>query len=229
MEKDDNNVLFVQSTPKLPKVQKHNSKPFKCPFKKGKKLNILEGCLSTSIKMDVDNKTKGKHSIKNTILTEVKELKQALSILNNYDKEINTRKLIQKWRCITQAAMSYILNMTLCKIDKIGGYEQLRRKEFDLQKKRLEYMMDDSMQDEMDTVIESEDFKALPVDDQVEYKNMMDERLKDFQAHKQKELQKLEKQMNDTTSNEMDMEELADRLKIDYSMVFTVESLSKKH
>ncbi|KAK5778722.1 Mei5p PWA37_000659 [Arxiozyma heterogenica] len=222
MERENANALLVQSTPKPSKVQKHNNKPFQCPFKKGKIMNSIESCLDKSIKLKMDNNTKNTYSSKNALSIKIEELKQALIILNKYDKEINTRKLTQKWRCITQAAMSYILNMTLCKIDKIGGYQQLRKKEFDLQKKRLEYMMDDSMQDEIDTVVESEDFKSLPIDDQVEYKKMMDERLKDFQIHKQNELQKLEKQMNDTTSNEMDMKELADRLKIDYKMVFDI-------
>lgn len=228
-ENNNNDTFLVQSTSKkCSKVRK----PFQCPFKNGNKLKFKEESIDTltsnTRKITIHSNTKNKPFSKCILSTEIKEFKQALNILNNYEKELNTRRLIRKWRCITQGAMSYILNMTLCKIDKIGGYEELRKKEFDLQKKRLEYMMDDSMQDEMDTIIESEDFKSLPIDDQVEYQTMMDERLKNFQIHKQNELDRLEKQMNNTTNSEMNMEELAERLKVDYKMVFTDGSQNKK-
>ncbi|CAL9729950.1 meiosis protein 5 [Monosporozyma unispora] len=212
-----------QSTPK--KSNKVEKKPFKIPFKK-KQVSFIQNGINKPevtnlfqnyLKNPLNSVSREGYSLND------RELKEALKLLNNFDKEIRTKKLIQKWRNITQGVMSYILNMTLCKIDRIGGYEELRKKELKLQKKRLEYMLDDSMQDEVDNVFESEEFNQLPVDDQEEYKRVMEEKLKDFESHKAKELKKLEDEINSSANKEMDMEELAKRLKVSYPLVFPSE------
>ncbi|CAL9734928.1 meiosis protein 5 [Monosporozyma servazzii] len=215
---------IVQSTPR--KCCKVEKKPFKNPSKRRQKLNFAQ--CKYDIKEDKEyilSTNSIKPHLKKGLTINDRELREAIKILTNYDKEIKTKKLIEKWRSITQAAMSYILNMTLCKIDKIGGYEELRKKELKMQKKRLEYMMDDSMQDEMDNILESDEFNQLPIDDQEEYRRMMEEKLKDFENHKQKELKKLEEELTKTTNKEMDMLELSKRLNVSYSLVFPSENI----
>lgn len=213
-----------QSTPR--KCCKVEKKPFKNPFKKIQKLSFTDHHSHIQEeKHYITSSNPTKPLLKKESSINDRELREAVKILTNYDKEKRTKKLIDKWRCISQAAMSYILNMTLCKIDKIGGYEELRKKELQVQRKRLEYMMDDSMQDEMDNILDSDEFNQLPVDDQEEYKRMMEEKLKDFENHKQKELNKLEEEMTKTSNKEMDMVELTKRLKVSYSLVFPSEEI----
>lgn len=222
IEEGKENIIF-QSTPKKDNkvVKKSFKNPFKNPFRQVQSKKNITVQLEASCIESVEAPSK-KYVGKKTG-QECSELREAIKILDNYDKEIKTRELIDKWRSITQAAMSYILNMTLCKIDKIGGYEELRKKEAKQKKKQLEYMMDDSMQDEMETILESDEFQQLPVEDQEEYKQMMEDKLKDFEAYKQQEFKKLEEESNLNTNKELDMEELSTRLKVDYSLVFPVE------
>lgn len=151
------------------------------------------------------------------------QLQQAIKILSNYEKEIKVLKLIQKWRVVSQAGMSFLLNSTLLKISKLGGYEKLIRKELEAKKRQIEYQMDDSMQDQMDEVLESEDFKLLPEEDQQEYKDRMADKIQEAQLWKEKEFTKLEEELQNCADKEMTMEELSKRLKVEYALVFPNE------
>ncbi|AQZ18426.1 MEI5 (YPL121C) [Zygosaccharomyces parabailii] len=148
------------------------------------------------------------------------QLGQAIKILRKYDQETKILLLIDKWRSISQGGMSYMLNSTLLKIDRMGGYEELRRKELEAEKRKIEYQVDDRLQDEMDNVLESEEFKALPDEDQEEYKARMQNRIDEMTIWKEKELLKLDEKLKSNSEKEMTMRELSQRLKVDYDLVF---------
>lgn len=151
------------------------------------------------------------------------QLQQATKILNEYEKEIKVLKLIQKWRAVAQAGMSFLLNSTLLKISKLGGYEKLVRKELEAKKRKIEYQVDDTMQDQMDEVLESEDFQILPEEDQQEYKDCMADKIQEAQSWKEKEFTRLEEEFRNCADQEMTMEELSKRLKVEYALVFPNE------
>ncbi|AQZ12077.1 MEI5 (YPL121C) [Zygosaccharomyces parabailii] len=148
------------------------------------------------------------------------QLGQAIKILRKFEQETKILLLIDKWRSISQGGMSYMLNSTLLKIDRMGGYEELRRKELEAEKRKIEYQVDDRLQDEMDNVLESEEFKALPDEDQEEYKARMQNRIDEMTIWKEKELSKLDENLKSNSENEMTMRELSQRLKVDYDLVF---------
>ncbi|GAV50247.1 hypothetical protein ZYGR_0U01030 [Zygosaccharomyces rouxii] len=156
----------------------------------------------------------------NSYKIENNQLNQSIKVLKNYEKEEKVMRLIEKWRSISQAGMSYMLNSTMLKITKIGGYEELKRKEMEAEKRKIEYQVDDNLQDEMDNVLESDEFQMLPEEDQEEYKNRMQDKIEEMEIWKEKALTKLEEQVKLCANQEMTMQELAQRLKINYQFVF---------
>lgn len=156
----------------------------------------------------------------NSYKMENNQLRQAIKVLKNYEQETKVLNLIDKWRGISQGGMSYMLNSTMLKILKMGGYEELKRKEIEAEKRKIEYQMDDSLQDEMDNVLESEEFQMLPEEDQEEYKKRMQDKIDEMEICKEKALAKLEEQVNSSANQEMTMQELAQRLKMDYELIF---------
>lgn len=148
------------------------------------------------------------------------QLKQAIKILKYYDEEEKVLLLIEKWRTICQAGMSFIMNSTLIKIARTGGYEELLRKEFEAAKRKLEYQVDDSFQNEMDELLESEEFQRLPEEVQQEYKDKAEEKIREAEVWKEKEFAKLENALKDKQSQEMTMKELSNRLKVEFELVF---------
>lgn len=148
------------------------------------------------------------------------QITDALKILNKYEKDLQIEQLISKWRGVCQGAMSYLFNETLFKVDKLGGYEEFIRREVDAEKARLEYQMDNSMEDEFSTLIESDEFQNLPLDDQEEYRARMEEQRNEAEILKEKSLQQLDKKMTEASGKEMTLEELARRLNVSYDLVY---------
>lgn len=147
-------------------------------------------------------------------------LQQAIKILKADQKEQRVIELIDKWRGVAQSGMSFMLNSVMIKITKMGGYEELLRKEFEAERRKLDYQINDGLQDEMEQACESEEFQALSEEMQQEYRDQMNEQLKEIQSRKDKEIAKLESKMKESAGKEMTMQELSNRLKVDYKLIF---------
>lgn len=152
--------------------------------------------------------------------TNINQLQQANKIMKSYHKEEKVLNLIQKWRAVSQAGMSYIMNSTLIKISRIGGYEELRRKELEAEKAKLEYQIDDNLQEQMNEVLESNEFQMLPQEAQQEYKEKMEEKMSEAEIWKEKEFSKLDNRMKEIGNQELTMEELSKRLNMEYYLIF---------
>lgn len=174
---------------------------------------------------------KGKSSVKkstdrefqvtiNRLKKEQITLKTAIKILVDYSDESKLDELINKWQSISQKAMSYILNMTLLKINKMGGYEEFIKKEIEGEKRKLEYVLDDNIEQEMENVFESPEFQELNAAEQEEYREMMNDKIREMESNKEKELRKLDAKLQSASNKDLDMEELAKRLKVDHKLIF---------
>ncbi|CCH61468.1 hypothetical protein TBLA_0E04130 [Henningerozyma blattae CBS 6284] len=161
---------------------------------------------------------------KTELQKEITQLKTGIHILQNYEKELKVKELITKWRDVCQAGMSYMYNSAAIKIDRMGGFEEFRRKELENEKRRLEYQMDDSLQLEVDSILESEEFNNLTIDDQEEYKTQMNEKLEEMEKMKNSKLEALEAEMESSRNQTFTMQELAKRLKVDYKFIFLEET-----
>lgn len=165
----------------------------------------------------------------NKMLTKYKknigQLKSANRILkrriNGEEKDIS--ELIDKWRQICQGAMSYLLNSTLFKVDRMGGFEELVRREIEAEKATIEDQVDSELQGEIEDIEDSEEFRDLPEDSKAEYKQMIEEKTTEMEVWKQKRFSALDEKLKKLAGQEMDMEELSRRLKVDYSLVFLKE------
>ncbi|CCK71564.1 Mei5p KNAG_0H01500 [Huiozyma naganishii CBS 8797] len=151
-----------------------------------------------------------------------KELQDAIKVMESPEVEAETRALIDKWRAIAQGAVSYLLNSVLGKIDRLGGYEEFRRKELEREKRQLEYRLDNGFEDEMESVLESEEFNGLPEDLKEEYRETLDGKKSEFEQYKTKQFAQLDAQLDQVSksSQQMDMREMCKRLNVDYSLVF---------
>ncbi|SCU89448.1 LAFA_0E18118g1_1 [Lachancea sp. 'fantastica'] len=147
-------------------------------------------------------------------------LESAIKILASYSREQEIECLIDKWRSICQAGMSYLLNSTLLKINKMGGYEELVRKEVEAEKRKLEYQLSGQLEYEIDDVIESEDFKKMSVLDQEELKRQLYERKEEADKAQQAQMEKLDARVEESSGKEFTMQNLARRLKVNYEMIF---------
>ena len=227
----DNETTLVGSSP----ISKSKSS-FKTPFIK----RITKPCNENDEFSTSDTSSKAKpcrNSVKvtsvsqrllyNELTTQIKQYKKeisnitdAIKILNKYDKEIKTEELIEKWRSVCQKAMSYLFNSILFKIDKMGGYEEFITKEIEAEKARIEYQLDDSNSEEISDFLESEEFQNLPLDDQEECKMQLEEKKEEMERVKQKCLNKLDEKLEQCQGQEMTMQELSKRLKVEYELVF---------
>ncbi|CCF59693.1 hypothetical protein KAFR_0H02840 [Kazachstania africana CBS 2517] len=204
---DDNESTVVASP--SPKQLRKRSGGFKSPFTKKKKQeegSVLEYSKSSK---QVKEYTRN-----------IDTMKQAIKILKKYDMELRTMELIDKWRSICDRSMSYILNFTVLKINKLGGYEEYKKREIGMEKAKIEYQMDTSFQEEVDTVLESEEFKSLSVDEQTEYRDQIDGKINEMESWKTSQLQKLDLQLENCQGKEMDMLELSKKLNVDYNLIY---------
>ncbi|CAD6649026.1 HN1_G0023090.mRNA.1.CDS.1 [Saccharomyces cerevisiae] len=146
-------------------------------------------------------------------------LQQACKILSE-NKIIENRKSIEKWRTICEMELSFILNSTLIKINRMGGYKDFLEKEMEAKKRRLEYQIDNGMEDQICEIKESDDFRQLSEVEKQEWESQMNEQLKELEKKKIAELEKLNKVLHDSEGKDFGMAELCTRLKLDYSLIF---------
>ncbi|CEP64096.1 Mei5p LALA0_S10e02168g [Lachancea lanzarotensis] len=147
-------------------------------------------------------------------------LESAIKILNTYSKEQEIERLIDKWRSICQAGMAYLLNSTLLKINKMGGYEELVKKEVEAEKRKLEYQFGDQLENEVEDVLESEEFKMMSALDQEELKRQIYDRKEEADKARQTEMEKLDFKVRASSVTEFTMKNLASRLKVNFDMIF---------
>ncbi|SCV05748.1 LANO_0H14312g1_1 [Lachancea nothofagi CBS 11611] len=147
-------------------------------------------------------------------------LESALKILGKFEKEREVLRLIEKWRSICQAGMSYLLNSTLLKISKMGGYEELVRKEAEAEKRKLEYHFSDQIQNQIDDIMDSDEFKLMTEYDQEELRQQMDQKREENDRFQRKELEKLDAKLKENSNSELTMQGLAVRLKVNHDMIF---------
>ncbi|CAI4054348.1 hypothetical protein SUVZ_16G1660 [Saccharomyces uvarum] len=146
-------------------------------------------------------------------------LQQACKILSE-DKITKNKQSIEKWRTVCEMELSFILNSTLIKINRMGGYKDFLEKEMEAKKRKLEYQIDNGMEDQLYEVRDSEDFKQLSEVEQQQWESQMNEQLKELEKSKEVELEKLNKVLLDSEGKEFDMAELCNRLKLDYKLIF---------
>lgn len=181
-----------------------------------KDVSVEDRKLATQTRLLYNELSRQKTSYKKHI----DQLKQAIKILERFEEEERVLDLISKWRGVSQAGMSYMLNSTLIKIDKMGGYEELLRRECEAQKRKIEYQFSDSLQEDMEAVFESDEFQAMTEEMQQEYREQMMEQVKEAQKRKEREFAALELKMKQSAGKEMSMQELSRRMKLEYSMIF---------
>ncbi|EJS41427.1 mei5p [Saccharomyces arboricola H-6] len=155
----------------------------------------------------------------NLLRQENNHLQQACKILSE-DKITENKKSIEKWRTICEMELSFILNSTLIKINRMGGYKDFLEKEMEGKKRRLEYQIDNGMEDQAYEVRESESFKQLSEVERQDWESQMNEQLEELEKNKVAELEKLNRVLLDSEGKEFDMAELCTRLKLDYNLVF---------
>ncbi|CAI4861774.1 CRB_1a_G0054870.mRNA.1.CDS.1 [Saccharomyces cerevisiae] len=141
-------------------------------------------------------------------------LQQACKILSE-NKIIENRKSIEKWRDNFQRwNCLFILNSTLIKINRMGGYKDFLEKEMEAKKRRLEYQIDNGMEDQICEIKESDDFRQLSEVEKQEWESQMNEQLKELEKKKKiAELEKLNKVLHDSEGKDFGMAELCTRLK----------------
>ncbi|SMN22167.1 similar to Saccharomyces cerevisiae YPL121C MEI5 Meiosis specific protein involved in DMC1-dependent meiotic recombination, forms heterodimer with Sae3p [Maudiozyma saulgeensis] len=235
----DNDTTLVETSP-TPKIEKCPMKSsFKSPFRSGiTKLQnrgevSLKTCNTTYTRLLNEKQLSLQNRVIYNDLTrkisfyrkEITNLSEAINIMKKYDKELKLDELIMKWRNVCQSSMSYLFNATLFKIDKLGGYEEFIRKEIEAEKAKLEYQLDDSVEEEISGILESDEFQALPPDDQEEYKIKFEEKREEVEKVKQNALKVLDDKLILAQNKEITMEELTKRLKVDYNLVYPSSSL----
>lgn len=222
----EDTTIVNTSTESLITISKKKS--FKLPFKKANIAGAVNKVKTANVHY---NQYHPKHNgiyLKSTKEYErkIRELRGAIRILKTFDKELETLKLIERWREITKRALSYLLNNTLLKIEKLGGFEEFIRKEVDAEKQKIEYMVDDNLQNEINELTESDEFQALSQEEQDEYRAQLEMKLHEAESWKEDEFKKLESRLTESENKQMDMKELARRLKINYKMIFPWEEKS---
>ncbi|KAM3163653.1 hypothetical protein ACU8KH_02127 [Lachancea thermotolerans] len=201
-------------------------KPFKTPFVSSVKRGGSLGSKTLPSKEIIhpNRQASKEERIVNEQLNKVRRenttLQNSLKILRKYERELEVLELIDKWRSICQAGMAFLLNSTLLKVNKMGGYEELIRKEVEAEKRKLEYQFAGRLQDEVDEVLESEEFKALPESEQQWLRRDLQQKVDSNEQLQQEEIKKLDLKLTESSNKQMTMRELANRLKVDYALVF---------
>ncbi|AMD19614.1 HCL537Wp [Eremothecium sinecaudum] len=147
-------------------------------------------------------------------------LKRANKILSTYEQEVKINELIEKWRRVCQCAMAYLFNSTMLKINKMGGYHVFRKKEIEKMKRQLEYQSNDGIQDQIDELLESDEFLKLCQEEQDGVRERVEEKLHEAEKLKEKEMAKIHAQLEDMNEEEFTMQELAARIKVEYHLVY---------
>jgi len=231
----ENDITLVESSPipimKCSTIKGSFKSPFRNRITKVQNKDIYNTKPATTVYPSAfnDKQSSGQQRVLYNDLTrqikvyqkEISNLSQAINIMKKYDKELKIEELIIKWRNVCQRAMSYLFNATLFKVDKLGGYEEFIKKEIDAEKAKLEYQLDDSVEEDISGILESDEFQALPLDDQEECKLKFEEKRDEMERVKQKALKILDDKLALAQGKEITIEELSKRLKVDHNLVYS--------
>ncbi|KAH3902298.1 uncharacterized protein SCODWIG_03318 [Saccharomycodes ludwigii] len=154
----------------------------------------------------------------NELTKKEQQLKQCLKIIREYKKEEEVTMLTQKWYQVIQCELNYLMNSTLLKFDKMGGYDEFIKREVEFEKQKLEYQFDDSWDDQYKTITESEDFQALSIQEQDDYKEEIENKKLELENLKMKKIEEIESKL--VNRKEFDMKELCKMLNVDHDYVF---------
>ncbi|CCH43850.1 Laminin subunit beta-2 [Wickerhamomyces ciferrii] len=150
----------------------------------------------------------------------VETLKRAKVILSKNDTDKN-QKLIDKWRDAAQRASNYLLNAAIEKINKAGGKKEYEKRERERNNERLEYSLDNSFQDRISDITNSEEYDALPEKEKErileELENEAEKSMREFEN----EIQEKEKEYEDQDDDEFTMKDLYKKLNLDYDLVYS--------
>ncbi|KAL6944996.1 hypothetical protein ACO0QE_002439 [Hanseniaspora vineae] len=147
-------------------------------------------------------------------------LTQAIKVLKDIHKEKETETCIEKWRDVSIKEMNYILNMTLLKINKMGGYEEFVRKEVEAEKDGLRYNGGTEFEEQMEEYFDSEEFQNLEPDEQERIKKEGADQIEAINGKMEKELEKLDAKIDEATNKDFEMQNLCKKLQVDYHLVF---------
>lgn len=149
----------------------------------------------------------------------IETLKRAKVILNKKDSQ-NNEELIDKWRDAAQRASNYLLNAAIEKINKSGGKREFERREKEKLKSSLEFSLDNSFQERIAEITNSEEFEAQSEEDKERI-------LQDLEEEADKSMRQLEKDIDanddndeDNDADEFTMKDLYKKLKLDYKLVY---------
>jgi len=154
-------------------------------------------------------------------------LKRAKVIIGKSDSR-NNEELIEKWRDAAQRASNYLLNAAIEKINKSGGKKEFERREKEKVKNNLEFTIDNSFQDRIADITNSEEYENLPEDEQERILQELEDEAEKSMRQIEKEMEEKEKnddddnddEDNDADDDEFTMKDLYKRLKLDYKLVF---------
>ncbi|AAS51644.1 ADL276Wp [Eremothecium gossypii ATCC 10895] len=209
----------LAATPKV--INKVSKKGFKPPFSvKLKRGAICRDGAGTDLGEELRLRERALDAELRQRATQETLLRRAVKIAESYEQLRQNDSLIEKWRGVCQAAMAYILNSMMLKIGRMGGYKEFKRKEVERMKRQVEYQTNDGVEDQIAELLESDEFLRLPLDEQEEIRERMQERREEAERARERELAKLDAELAATEGEEMTMEELATRLKVDYNMVY---------
>ncbi|AGO12972.1 AaceriADL276Wp [[Ashbya] aceris (nom. inval.)] len=219
---DPDSTLVEERSAATPKaINKINKKSFKPPF--NAKLKGGAGCRDRTdgdLGEELRLRERALDAELRQCATQETLLRRAVKIAESYEQLQQNDSLIEKWRGVCQAAMAYILNSMMLKIGRMGGYKEFKRKEVDRMKRQVEYQTNDGIEDQIADLLESDEFLRLPLDEQEEIRERMEERREEAEKVKERELAKLDAELQATEGEEITMEELAARLKVEYDMVY---------
>jgi hypothetical protein len=149
----------------------------------------------------------------------IESLKRAKNILSKQDTMSN-EDLILKWRDAAQKASNYLLNAAVEKVNKAGGKKEFKRREREKLKESLEYSIDNSFQDRIGEITNSEEYDNLPED---EKERILD----DLDKEHERAMEEAGKSLMDDEieDDEFTMNDLYKRLKMDYKLVYPPSSI----
>lgn len=162
--------------------------------------------------------------------TKIKTLNKNISSIkqckNALEKDFEDSKLLlltEKWNSICKQSLNHLHNTFMLKYKSNDGYLQELENEVKFEKEKIKYQCDCSLEGEWEDIQTSKDFQLLDEWQQRELENNFKERLEKNQQFMDKELNKLDKKIEDFKQNggEFDLKELCKKLQVDYNLIYT--------
>lgn len=220
---DPDRTLVDEDDLKTLKTDEKKKSKAKSFDKKGRTLHKVtkpNGPVAGNAKAEILKKNSNHNLTINSFKKTKDSLLQAIKILKSIDKEEKTEKCIDKWRDVSVREMSYILNMTLLKINKMGGYEEFVRKEVEGEKDSLRYNSKNDFEEQMEDYFHSSEFQNLEPDEQERIKKEAADQIEIINEKMEKKLNKLNAKIEEAANRDFDMQDLCKRLQVDFHLVF---------